>query len=75
MTKQLANILYQLSFKGHAKDVKRSALVAIKKNMDRHGEPFVWCVMTNGGRYDIMTCEKGREFKSSNPDWSEAHIY
>lgn len=75
MTKQLANILYELSFKGHAKDVKRSALVTIKKGMQKHGEPFMWVVMTNGGRYDIMTTERGREFKAANSNWSEAHIY
>ena len=75
MTKQLAKILYELSFKGHSKNVKRSALVSMKKGMDKHGEPFMWCIMANAGRYDIMTCEKGKQFKAENPDWVEAFIY
>ena len=75
MTKQLAKIMYELSFKGHAKDVKRSALVTLRKGMLKNGEPFMWHVMTYAGRYDIMTCEKGRQFRADNPDWTEATIY
>ena len=74
MTKQLANILYQLSFGGRP-ELKASSVASMVKGMKKCGEPVLWKFYHDKRRGDNLTMVPcGSAYQDDRDRMTENHL-